>query len=518
MDFSPDDDLDSGGDWRFVAIVGSDIACDAAARFYTRYLIKVQRANGATEVVARRYREFRALYETIRELPSDERPPRSELPRITSKKFSSLAEELIEKRKRKLSDFLLRLSSVALLFPSVNRELVLFFTAVSAESSTKGDSASSGGANAASLTVKHEVGASPSARLSEPRAMHGHAPASERAEEWPSGDLGLGGAVASTSRCSACDKPVTDNISAASAGAAAVWDRSRFCSPQCERFYSAMNKKGFTITAIGGQRQITVGGDAAASTDAVGSHTNPAGSSSAPTTSASSSQRLTSLRAASTWWGSARKGGLLSSGTTPAEQTRPVAIAEEGGSRRGSSFAGVSSGEEGGGSRRSSAIAAEEEEEEQRKFFSSRRRPHDNARVLTKWSSVRALLQASSAASLLSGQRISRESSRDLDSALSAAEPGARTSSGSGTNSTIPSTAAAPSSAWHAASAPPLPPPAHQRTRSAAAVLPASVIEVVHHRGLLWKRGGYKGGRKSWKSRYFELKDRTLYYFGSFRG
>lgn len=38
-------------------------------------------------------------------------------------------------------------------------------------------------------------------------------------------------------------------------------------------------------------------------------------------------------------------------------------------------------------------------------------------------------------------------------------------------------------------------------------------LEVVLKTGHLWKRGGHKGGRKTWKRRFFALKDETLHYY-----
>jgi len=38
--------------------------------------------------------------------------------------------------------------------------------------------------------------------------------------------------------------------------------------------------------------------------------------------------------------------------------------------------------------------------------------------------------------------------------------------------------------------------------------------EVVLKTGFLWKRGGHRGGRKTWKRRFFALKDETLHYYG----
>jgi len=65
-------------------------------------------------------------------------------------------------------------------------------------------------------------------------------------------------------------------------------------------------------------------------------------------------------------------------------------------------------------------------------------------------------------------------------------------------------------------------PPASSATMSPppqpSAVLPATIrVELVHHRGYMWKRGGFHSGAaaggKSWKKRWFELKDRSLFYY-----
>ena len=50
-----------------------------------------------------------------------------------------------------------------------------------------------------------------------------------------------------------------------------------------------------------------------------------------------------------------------------------------------------------------------------------------------------------------------------------------------------------------------------------AAGASSSIAEVLHHRGLMWKQGGFRGGRKSWKCRSFELRGRSLYYYRTSR-
>jgi hypothetical protein len=493
MDFVPDSAGESVTNaWTFIKISGTDIACDQDARFYTRYLIELQHPDGSTSVIARRYREFRSLYESIRELPATERPQRSELPRITSKKLgSSLAEELINKRMRKLSEFLLVISSVALLFPAVKRELVLFFTADSIVNDEVASAVRSRPFKSSIIPTALAEGAilsaAPAPQLRSSIAVHDIRPGvSDAAVDTVEPCIEI--------RCNACDKPLSDSSFLASA---LSWDSSRFCSPQCERFFAAMNKKGFTIAAIGGKRQVATVHAASSAMDASPDVAPAIPSVVTPVTAGIS--RLASLRTASMWWGSARKG--LSA---PNSEPRLPSSVEEGGTnnRRGSSFAAASiSGDEA-----ERHVSVDVEEEEQRKFFSSRRKPRDNARVLTKWNSVRALLHVSSSASLVNSQRFSRENSREMDTTTgTTVEAGSRTSSGSG-GVYYPPPPPAPRPI------PPPPPTSISRSRSSGTA--ASIIEVVHHRGVMWKRGGYKGGRKTWKLNLWFVRFFFLAIFG----
>jgi len=44
-----------------------------------------------------------------------------------------------------------------------------------------------------------------------------------------------------------------------------------------------------------------------------------------------------------------------------------------------------------------------------------------------------------------------------------------------------------------------------------ASNIPAA--EVILKTGYLWKRGGHRGGRKSWRRRFFALKNENLHYY-----
>ena len=63
--------------------------------------------------------------------------------------------------------------------------------------------------------------------------------------------------------------------------------------------------------------------------------------------------------------------------------------------------------------------------------------------------------------------------------------------------------------------------PPQPSTSIPASLHPSSSLDdllspvVVHKRGYLWKQGGARGGRKSWKRRWFVLKEDCLYYYSS---
>ena len=475
---------------RYVSISGHDIAVDQAAQFFTRYIIKVMLSNGKTELIPRRYRQFRVLHEAVRALPASERPSRSELPAITSKKWGGAnTPELVEKRTRKLHDYLVSLSSIALLFPAVDKCLQDFFTAADVDDVSgdghdddDGDLAGAGPSDEPDAAVgrpgRTSISAAGSARMSLVTQALAPSATTEHAMDAPGEDGSIEG------RCAACDK-----VLSAAPTPSANPDAGLFCSPQCERFYSAALHKGFKIAAIGGKRQIA----SAASVADWDAHTPPVDY------AATHHTKLGTIKSGtSTWWGSARK--VLGGATPPVPSTSPRGGAGTDSIEPRRSSSGVEEGSDGrkdaSDSRGSGAAASSGDEveggmptvrsdlgggdDEHHKFFRDRRKERDSTRVLTKWGSLRNLMSASRA---LSHSNSSAKSARDSIS------------------TPLPSSKILPV-------APP---------RSSPSSASAINVEILNHKGFMWKRGGFKGGRKSWKWRYFELRERTLYYYGTNR-
>lgn len=524
-DFPPSSEVETRGA-RFLLISGHDIAVDQNAQFFTRYLVKVLLPSGKTHVIPRRYRQFRALHEAIRALPAIERPARHELPGITSKKWGGAnTPELIDKRTRKLQDYLLAVSSIALLFPSVDRELQAFFSATQ-DDAPDGvpDDEDAGLVDVTASSDKPGTADPPSAQPPPPPSRSSLPPTATRASltsvarssmtavaqgsaistrsSLVAAEPGAGApSLGSQGRCCACDKDLSSAVPVVAASpASCTWDTARFCSPQCERFFSAAMHKGFTITAIAGKRQIA---NVPAAGDVEAGGLEPA---------SNAHHRLGALRSgASTWWGSARKVLVGGSPTAPpsaastprgsasgsaldGEARRSSTADDEGGGRKdgtnshGSSVlgAGASSGEEAEGGGGSSRLGRDESIDEHHKFFLDRRKRRDSARVLTKWGSLGSLVSSRSGVTVA-------KSARDSDPPAPPPPP-------------LSSKPAAPQA-----------PPRRSPTTGPVPAVQLMPAEVLHYKGFLWKRGGFKGGRKSWKWRYFELRDRTLYYYGTTR-
>lgn len=552
---------------RFLSISGTDIAVDPAAQFYTRYLVKVQLPSGKTDILPRRYREFRALHDAVRSLPASDRPQRSELPMITSKKWGgSNTQELVDKRTRKLQEYLVSLSSIALLFPAVERVLDGFFT-LAADDAAGADDDEDGGLGGA----LDDVSLSPVTRAGAPRPSRSSLPGvgSVAAARASLAEQGLSAAAPRTSlagpgssaapplpppqrasfaaaspppsstgspfivggrapaagglematgtppaaspsreggRCDACGREIAGAAASlpAAAPATPTWDVGRFCSPQCERFFTAAMHKGFIVTTIAGKRQIA--NVTAGASSAVGDGAPE--SAAAPLTAASSGlppSKIGALRSgASTWWGSARKvlGGATPAGppsTTPKgasaggfgfePESRRGSAADDGavegrkeasGSRGSSNYggAGASSGDEGDPGATARGTGIDDDDDERQKFFLDRRKDRNSTRILTKWGTVRSLMTASTgigvAAPAPAPPPPSR-GSRELDAAAPVPPPPPPPS----VTKTTP------------------PPPPVRRSASldtggvAGAVV--STAEVLHQKGFLWKRGGYKG-------------------------
>ena len=570
---------------RFLSISGTDIAVDPAAQFYTRYLVKVQLPSGKTDILPRRYREFRALHDAVRLLPASDRPQRSELPMITSKKWGgSNTQELVEKRTRKLQEYLVSLSSIALLFPAVERVLDGFFT-LAADDATGGgadDDEDSGLGGALD-----DVSQSPAPRSAAPRpsrsslpgvgsvavaraslAEQGLSAAAPRtslagqgtsaapplpppqrasfaaASPSPSpstSPLNVGGRAPAASgldmatgtpptaspsreggRCDACEREIAGAaaIVPAAAPATPTWDVGRFCSPQCERFFTAAMHKGFILTTIAGKRQIANVTAGASSAEGEGAHESAA----APPMTAPSGlppSKIGALRSgASTWWGSARKvlGGATPAGppsTTPKgsggggggfgfePESRRGSAADDGGTAveggrkeasgsRGSSNyggAGASSGDEGDPGGIATCGTGIDDDAERQKFFLDRRKDRNSTRILTKWGTVRSLMIASTAISGIGASP-----------APATAPAPARGSRELEASAPVPPPPPPPSVTK---TTPPPPPLRRSASVDSSGVAGAAVstAEVLHQKGFLWKRGGYKGEARKARGR-----------------
>ena len=111
----------------FVAITDSEVVIDRLGRFYARYLLKIRR--GAVEtLIPRRYKQFRDLHAKLVALPASQRPPKNDLPRMTSRKWGfGVRGDVIEKRRRKLTEYLTILSAMGATHRAVAAALEEFY-------------------------------------------------------------------------------------------------------------------------------------------------------------------------------------------------------------------------------------------------------------------------------------------------------------------------------------------------------------------------------------------------------
>ena len=93
----------------FVEMLPHELAMDAHGVFFAVYPLRLVRG-----CVRKRYRNFQDLDVRLRALPAAHRPQRKDLPVLTSKRWGAgLRDDVIDKRRRKLSEYLQELSSLA---------------------------------------------------------------------------------------------------------------------------------------------------------------------------------------------------------------------------------------------------------------------------------------------------------------------------------------------------------------------------------------------------------------------
>jgi hypothetical protein len=99
----------------FVEMLPHELAMDAHGVFFAVYPLRLVRG-----CVRKRYRNFQDLDSRLRALPAAHRPQRKDLPVLTSKRWGAgLRDDVIDKRRRKLSEYLQELSSLAAGYPAV---------------------------------------------------------------------------------------------------------------------------------------------------------------------------------------------------------------------------------------------------------------------------------------------------------------------------------------------------------------------------------------------------------------
>jgi serine/threonine protein kinase len=513
----------------FLEILGTETSIDTAGRSFAAYVLSLSR-NGKTESVTRRYRQFQELDSRLRAIPQNQRPQRKDLPKLTGKRWGSgLKEEVVDKRKRKLAEYLHELLSIAGAYPAV-ATLVFGFLARSQPSSRQDEGQSesdeSGGDDAKSVVsvrpgpMRRLVAQFPStwkmpppppklASSASASPLAAHPAASERRPSRLSmQDQSLktvndttspGKGSAGDPLCQTCGRNIASTL-VSSTAAPRTWDATRFCTLQCEKFFSAAATKGFAIVQDGGKNLLS-----GVSSTPVASAATPDNREGTESPHARRDSRSASGSAGQGgWWGTGRRGSMShgssthvfasalnlfgSSRDTTSDLARQTSFIGSdliglGASARQSPDEELVDGRPDGAPETDSKVAGRGSETN---AFLQRARHSEKTGILSKFRSSihirRRTLQeegvsAPAAASIANHVGVADSTQARYAGVLSAAGVSAR----------IMSPGSAPS---------------------------MSVSEVVHLTGLMFKRGGFHGsGLKTWKKRYFELRGNSLYYF-----
>lgn len=327
--------------------------------------------------------------------------------------------------------------------------------------------------------------------------------------------------------------------------------QQQFCSRVCEKFASATGKVGFKVViqdgvVLGLAKDSASGGSGAAAPGVSGAGPGRGASGSGAGASggnadaggrhsSGSGTGGTGGNIFSGWWGGSssqagdrdsggKLGGRSGSGTLERKASAPAILPSS--RRPASDFnrshsagAGTGAAAEGGGALGASDLADD-----------------DASSVLIADDPMGGVAHTSSAGLLLPGARRPKDS-RVVLSRFAAPSVGTAGIPSLGGPSSLPPLAAAAAAAAAAQQLsmldPSLRPPTLTVATGSSSVTQAipsisaagttgadaggGAAEVLHHSGLMWKQGGFRGGRKSWKCRSFELRGRSLYYYRTSR-
>ena len=110
-----------------LASAAARAAASAAASASASAAASSAAADAASVVVRKRYRNFQDLDGLLRALPAAHRPQRKDLPVLTSKRWGAgLRDDVIDKRRRKLAEYLHEFASLAAGYPAVAALLQTF--------------------------------------------------------------------------------------------------------------------------------------------------------------------------------------------------------------------------------------------------------------------------------------------------------------------------------------------------------------------------------------------------------
>lgn len=221
----------------YMKIDATEIALDAHGRFYTSYVVTARRI-GETYTVSRRYRDFRDLDRRLKLLKApSERPDKKDLPKLTSKKYLSMKEEVIEKRMRKLNSYMQEVFSLASAYPKINLLVQTFLSAdeVTAAAGDDDDDDSDEGDAADEAKGHKDGGGGVRPRGSSSTSANGatSAPAP----------------VVQQKVCAACNKPLEGSTAIVTGTSApgSTLPPPVFCSTPCYKFYSQLSSKNMTV-------------------------------------------------------------------------------------------------------------------------------------------------------------------------------------------------------------------------------------------------------------------------------
>ena len=486
------------------------------ARPFARYLLAVR--DGAAPAAAppvmigRRYRQFDELHRHLLRLPAGRRPPALPLLPLPTN-GGGVTPAVIGARSVELRAYLGALGVAARSYPALAEALRRFCAPEGADAGLTlppaAPAAAGLGEPAAAAAATPAIGGDVDAP---PPVAAADAPPSASLEQPPQPPQPPPPAAAAAAwMCAMCGRPFSSTDAGAVVPAAAASAAAVYCSRQCETFASAAARRGFAVGLQGGVAQLVDvvaagepadrgsagsggGGGVATSSSWWSGVSAPSSAVGAPlggggrgAAGAPALDRKASAPALMTRGGSTRLAAALERAAT--SLAGQLASAGGGGGDMDADGAPGGSGgaAEGGGGGAllpaglSSATAG--------LLLPGARRPRDSRTVLNRFASPTKGGGGGGGGAAPTPQPLVAAA------AAMAAVTAARPAEGSGGGTAAP---AATTDAGHAADA-------------------LASAEVLHFTGNMWKQGGFRGGRKTWKCRSFELRGRSLYYFRTSR-